>query len=403
MGEHELIGVGGDRCHLQRVEHAQRITRQAASGEQELLAVCAHELRNPLSSLQSTLELLRGSLPSPVLDQHLEILQRQTRKLERIVSDLFDASRAGQATLEMQLERVDMAVIVARALESTRHFVEERRHTVSFTSPERAVYVMADALRLEQVLVNLLVNAAKFTDSGGRLSLELKRCEQAVELRVRDNGIGMTQQAIARAFDLFVQVGHEPARSRTGLGLGLALVKQLVELHGGTVRAASPGLGRGSEFVVALPLAADGHDREGQEPERGEPSVGRKSRRRVLVVDDNHDVADALARLIDHLGHAVRVAADGPTALRVASEWNPEIVFLDICLPNMDGYAVAREIVRTRSQPPLLIALTGYAEQSVTVRARAAGFAKHLVKPPRLSAIAAVLHCLDSADAVREP
>jgi two-component system CheB/CheR fusion protein len=396
MHEHQSI-ASSERCQ-QRIEAVERRFERAAGPaqktEQQLLAVCAHELRNPLSSLQSTLDLMRGQFASPALDPHLEVLLRQTRKLERIVEDLLDVARAAQGKLELRAERIDMVVVVARAIESTRHLIDERRHALVLRAPGRPIHVTADPERLEQVFVNLLVNAAKYTEPGGRIAVEIRGSAGEVEVRVRDSGMGMTREALAHAFELFTQFGNDMALARGGLGVGLAVVKQLVEMHDGRVRAFSDGPGRGAEILVTLPMAAEVSEvreahprREAFVPQR----VPATAPKRVLVVDDNQDLAEALGRLIDYLGHRVCVANDGPSALRAAAELNPEVAFVDICLGEMDGYAVARALARASVAPPLLVALTGYADESARVRAREAGFCRHLVKPPRLAAIQAVL------------
>jgi CheY-like chemotaxis protein len=385
MHEHTLV-CGTNQS---RIEFGDLAAESRPRAEQDLLAVCAHELRNPLASLQCNLELLRGRIASPALTPHLELMEWQTRKLARIVEDLLDMTRASQGKLAVHRECVDIAVIVKRAIESVRYLLQERRHQLAVALPERAVYVSGDPVRLEQVLVNLIVNACKYTDDGGSIAVTVDAGAGSVALRVRDSGVGMSPEALARAFDLFAQVGGG-GRGEGGLGVGLAVVKQLVELHGGTVQAASEGAGLGCEFTVTLPVVAS-EPELGSGPPAPAPGLSGAARKRVLVVDDSKDVADALGALIVHLGHTVRIAGDGPSALRVAQEWLPDIVFLDIALPCMDGYAVATELRSARPNPPLLIALTGYADGTVGVRARQAGMAKHLVKPPRLSAIQALL------------
>jgi signal transduction histidine kinase/ActR/RegA family two-component response regulator len=379
------------RTELARLENDLALARDDERRKDEFLTMLAHELRNPLAPLQCTLAVLRGRFGSPALDRHLEMMERQMSSLARIVDDLLDVSRVSRGKITLQNERLEVAPVVMRAIDSTRHRMEERGHDLVVTLPARPIFVLGDRVRLEQVLVNLLVNAAKYTDPGGRVWIEVDRGPDAVELRVRDNGVGMSAETIEHVFELFAQCERDLMRAQGGLGVGLAVVKTLVELHGGTVSARSPGPGRGSEFGVRLPLAIEQTELD-LERRRSSVLAPALARRRILVVDDNRDVADALAALLEHLGQSVRIVSDGPAALQLAEEWRPALVFLDLGLPDMDGYAIARELLRTTGdEPPVIVALTGYGQDSARARSLEAGFFQHRVKPPRLESIQAVL------------
>ncbi len=362
----------------------------------EFLAMLGHELRNPLAAIAMSVALLRLRLPgaSPVT-RSVDIIERQANTLQRLVNDLLEVARITEGKIELHKERIDLVDIVDRALESSCEQLEGRRHEVTVTRPLRPAYVLADPVRIEQVVVNLLVNAGKYTNEGGRIAVAVDHVGDRVELRVRDNGIGIAAELHPRLFDLFQQGGRDSARAEGGLGLGLTIVRRLVELHGGTVEASSDGPGRGSEFLVVLPkdehadtvTTAANLDRQ--------PSTAAHARR-ILIVDDNRDAADALAGALVMMGHEPRIAGDGPGALAVSAEWGPDVVFLDIGLPGMDGYDVAREITRRGGRRPTLVALTGYGQASDRAKSRDAGFDEHLVKPAQLAAIERVLRGLPS-------
>ncbi len=308
--------------------------------------------------------------------------ERQVTHLARLVDDLMDVARINKGKIELRKEVLELAPIVAHAVESARVAIEGRGHHLAVTLPEESVRVEADPTRMEQVLDNLLSNASKYTDPGGRITLAVERRDGEVEIRVADTGIGIEPAMLPRIFEMFAQVDGRSARSGGGLGIGLGLVRSLVEMHGGTIKAHSAGPGTGSEFVVRLPALST----EPQAPRLTRDDRGAREevrRRRVLVVDDNADAANSLARLLTRLyGQDVRVSNDGASALEAAEEFRPEVVLLDIGMPEMDGYEVAR---RLRSRPgfeqTLLVALTGWGQQSDRRRSAEAGFDRHLVKP----------------------
>jgi PAS domain S-box-containing protein len=347
----------------------------------EFLAILAHELRNPLAPIRNALALMRtpgGDEPERAM------AERQVAHLARLVDDLMDVSRISQGRIDLRKESVDLRQVVARAVEAGRAAVDARGLDFSVSVPPRPLRLEADTTRLEQVVENLLSNAAKYTEPGGRVTLDLSEEGGEAVLRVRDTGIGIAPEMLPSVFEMFVQLERRPERSRGGLGIGLGLVKCLVELHGGRVEAHSAGRGQGSEFVIRLPVTA--HEVTGKAtapegPAADEPPGPR--RRRVLVVDDNVDAANSLAKLLNRLyGQEARVAFDGPSALAVASSFRPEIVLLDIGMPGMDGYEVAQRLRgNAATSRATVVALTGWGQESDRRRSKEAGFDHHLVKP----------------------
>jgi signal transduction histidine kinase/DNA-binding response OmpR family regulator len=358
-----------------------RDIREADRRKNEFLAMLAHELRNPLAPIRNAAQVLRLlGLENPTLDWARDVLDRQVGQMVRIVDDLLDVSRITRGKIQLRTEPVDVAAVVARAVETSRPLIDARRHGLSVALPPEPLRAEADPARLAQVLANLLNNAAKYTEEGGQIWLDVAREAGEVVFRVRDTGIGIPREMLASVFELFTQADRSLDRSQGGLGIGLTLVKSLVEMHGGSVRASSEGPGKGSEFVVRLPaLPAD------PPPPSANGSrevAGAGARRRVLVVDDNVDGADSLAILLRAARHEVAVSHDGAAALREAEAFRPEVVLLDIGLPGMSGYEVAR---RLRQLPGLegvlLVALTGYGQDEDRQRSRDAGIDHHLVKP----------------------
>jgi PAS domain S-box-containing protein len=347
----------------------------------EFLAMLAHELRNPLAPLRNALQILRLKLHGePVVEQFGGLMERQVMHLVRLVDDLLDVSRISRGKIELRRQRVDLAAVVARAVESVRPLLEERRHHLEIALPETPAVLEADADRLVQVLLNLLGNAARYTPAGGHITLTAAAEDGAMVLRLRDDGIGIRPEMLPRVFDMFQQADRVPGKSAEGLGLGLTLVKNLVEMHGGTVEAHSEGPGTGSEFVVRLPSSARGAEL----PLRPEAEAARAGRPvRILVVDDNPDAADSLALLLRGDGHQVEMALNCAQALERARTLRPEVVLLDIALPGgADGYEVARRLREMpEAQGTMLVALTGYGQEQDRRRSAEAGFAAHLVKP----------------------
>jgi PAS domain S-box-containing protein len=357
----------------------------------EFLAMLGHELRNPLAPISNSLQFLRLQFAGdPRFEQPGRLLQRQVAHLTRLVDDLMDVSRITRGKFDLQKQRVDLSGVVTLAAETARPFLQERQHRLEVIPSTAPVLLEADPARLEQVLCNLLNNAAKYTPPGGLVRLAWAVEDGQAVVRVRDNGIGIRPEMLPRLFDMFQQADRIPGRVSEGLGLGLSLVRSLVEMHGGTVSATSAGPGQGSEFIVRLPLALPGPAPE-QPPAHGGTRKARSLP--VLVVDDNVDGANSLALLLRLQGHEVKVAHDGQTALEVVRAFRPEAALLDIGLPRgMDGYDLAN---RLRAIPELqgivLIALTGYGQKEDRLRSCAAGFSAHLVKPVNLDLLRELL------------
>jgi len=369
-----------------------REVQDADRRKNEFLSMLAHELRNPLAPIRNGVHLLRalGRLDPGVCEVR-DMMDRQVQQLVRLVDDLLDISRITRGKIRLQTEPTDLAAVVARAVETCRPLIDERQHRLALALPPQPLRVTGDAVRLAQVVGNLLHNAAKYTEEGGEIWLSVAREGDQAIVRVRDTGMGIPAEMLGCVFDLFMQIDRSLDRSQGGLGLGLTLVRRLVEMHAGSVEAHSAGPCLGSEFVVRLPALPDEVAADAPAP----PALDLQARgpgRRVLVVDDNKDAAESLALLLRVAGHDVRVCQDGPSALRTAAEYYPEAVLLDIGLPGMNGYEVAR---RLRGQPDteraLLVALTGYGQDEDQRRAREAGFDHHFVKPADLEALAALL------------
>jgi PAS domain S-box-containing protein len=356
----------------------------------EFLAMLAHELRNPLAAIGNTVKLLERneSEAQPLSDEsqrYLNILNRQTSVLRGLVDDLLDVSRITRGLVELKQERLDLNAVAERALESCQGLMDEKNHEVMVTLPRKPLYVMGDPVRLEQIAVNLLTNAAKYTDPGGRIILCLERCGDKAELHVSDTGIGMTPEVLDRIFELFGQAERGLARAEGGLGIGLTIVKSLVELHGGQIEANSEGPDKGAKFTVSLPMASAEYELPLSDRQEPKPPVPSK---RVLLVEDSQDIAETMALLLQHAGHEVAVAHNGPTALGKAEEFRPQAILLDIGLPGMDGYEVARRLRQNpHTKHAALAALTGYGQAEDIKRANAAGFEQHFTKPVDIEAL----------------
>ena len=381
----------------QKLEHeiderraAESALRVADKRKDEFLATLAHELRNPLAPLRNGLDILRRpNTPPERLRPVLDLMSRQLGQLVRLVDDLLDVSRISTGKLSVRLERVALADVVDSAVEMTRPLIESRQQTLAVDVPPQTVPLDADATRLAQVLGNLLNNAAKYTPQGGRVALSARVVDRVVEISVEDNGTGIPAEMIDRVFEMFTQVDTSLDRATAGLGVGLTLARRLTELHGGTIEAKSAGLGQGSTFTIRLPLA------EGEVKSRGEdttaPSAAAKHQR-ILLADDNVDYATSLALILRSLGHEVVVTHDGAQALAAAREFRPSVAFLDIGLPKLHGYALARELrnhASTRSA--VLVAITGWGQDRDRQQAKDAGFDYHFVKPVGVDQLLGIL------------
>jgi len=363
----------------------------------DFLATLAHELRNPLAPIRSGLEVMRLNRDAtPAMARVREVMERQVGHMVHLIDDLLDVARISGGKLNLRKSRVALGAILGSALETSLPLIEAARHELSVAMPDRELFVHADATRIAQVVANLLNNAAKYTPPGGRVALELRREGQEAVITVTDTGVGIPQHAMQSVFDMFSQVGSESERSQGGLGIGLSLVRQLVQMHGGSVAGESAGLGAGSRFTVRLPLAADSAE-AGAAAADSIPAVPTRAgdapaALRVLVVDDNVDAAVTLAMILEVEGNQTRVAHDGQEALRLAAEFDPAVVFLDIGMPGMNGYETAQAIRRLPGvRQPCLVALTGWGAEHDRARSAAAGFDHHLTKPVELGTVQTLL------------
>ncbi|MEA3180804.1 MAG: hypothetical protein QOI59_4327 [Gammaproteobacteria bacterium] len=385
-----------------RVEQA---LKAADRHKDEFLAMLAHELRNPLAPILNAVQLIRRKpFVDPQLAWSRDVIERQLGHLTRLVDDLLDVSRITRGKINLSREIVEVSDLVARAVETAQPLIVERGHQLTLDVANGSIRVFGDPLRLTQALGNVLSNAAKYTENEGRISLVARQVDGVVEIRVRDTGIGIPSELQPRIFDMFIQLNHRTGRPQSGLGIGLALVRKLLEMHGGTVTVFSEGNGLGSEFLITLPVilketgegAANGrtaspltlNDSAGEE---ATPQI----RRRILVADDNSDALESLATLLELGGHEVFSAANGALALESAERNLPEVALLDIGMPKLDGYEVARRI---RAQPwgrrITLVALTGWGQESDRRRSGEAGFDSHMVKPLDLDKLTELLERL---------
>jgi signal transduction histidine kinase len=383
---------------LEESRQAAEALRESDRRKDEFLATLAHELRNPLAPIRTSLQLLKLSSGGPDADIAREIMDRQVTHMVRLIDDLLDLSRVNSGKVDLKKRPVGVREIVRSAVEASQPLIEDARHEFSVELPEEELSLEADPTRMSQVLSNLLNNAAKYTPEGGRIELVARRQDADVVIEVRDNGVGIPTEMLPKVFDLFTQVGKTLERSQGGLGIGLSLVRRLVELHGGTVAVRSEGLGRGSVFFVRLPLS-EGAVAFAHLSTSAIPTSVAQEPIRILVVDDNTDGARSLSRVLAFSGNTVRTAHDGIHALAIAREFLPEIVLLDIGMPGMNGYEVAKNL---RGMPELaqsmLVALTGWGSEDDRRKTREAGFDHHLTKPVEMSRLDLLLAGLKASD-----
>jgi PAS domain S-box-containing protein len=388
-----LVGISLDITERKSVE--EELERQAAQLRQadrrkdEFLATLAHELRNPLAPLRTGLEVLKRAPNTDAAHRAREMMDRQVGHMVRLIDDLLEISRITLGKVILKKERVTIQSVLDAAIETSRPSIDSARHTLAVKVPDDLIWVDADRTRLAQIVSNLLNNSAKYTPSGGYVEVTATLDGNEAVIRVRDNGMGIPQESVPEAFELFSQLNRALDRSQGGLGIGLALVKRLVDMHGGRIDAESEGLGRGSTFTIripALPAAASTAVVPGPEADRAQDT------RRVLVVDDNYDAAESLAELLGTLGHHTRVAHSGVEAVATALEFQPDLVFLDIGMPGISGYEVAK---RLRTHPEvasaMIVALTGWGTEEDKRRAKDAGFDEHVTKPIEIGVIENVL------------
>jgi PAS domain S-box-containing protein len=385
------------KAEERRRRETEEALRDADRRKDEFLAIMAHELRNPLAPLVSSLDILQVSPDPDTAREVMGIVRRQVGTLVRLVDDLMDASRVARGLIELKCEVVPLADIVDSALEIARPLMETRAQRLVLDVPDRGVKVNGDPTRLTQVVANLLNNAAKYTPPEGRIEIGLRAEDGRAVLRVADNGDGIPPKMLAHIFEMFAQLDRSQERTQGGLGIGLSLVKRLVELHAGTIEARSDGAGRGSEFVVRLPLAASAEDAA----PHGRPALV-PTRHRVLVADDNTDAAKTLSLLLRTLGQEVHVVHSGPEALERAMWLRPDVLLLDIGMPGMSGYEVTRRVrAEAWGRRPLIVAMTGWGQEDDRRRSKDAGFDQHMVKPVTLEALCRLLMQAPAADPER--
>lgn len=382
------VGCNIDIDDLVRAEEA---LKEADRRKDEFLAILAHELRNPLASVRSATELLAGDVDAARVQRVHAVLERQSRLLVKMIDDLLDVSRITHGKVHLQKQRLNAVELARAAAEGAADLLRARNHELRIDLPRDPLFVDADPARLLQVIGNLLHNAAKYTPPGGQLGLSVERAGRDVAFRVRDNGIGIPADALDRIFEMFAQLGRGTDGAPGGLGIGLTVVKELVEMHGGGVTAASDGPNRGAEFVVTLPEAASSSLGDTATSDAARAARGEAARRRVLVVDDNVDAAEMLAEWLRDCGHDVEVAHAGEQALDMVRALPPDVVLLDLGLPEMDGYEVARRLRSTLGAGTRLIAVTGYGQAQDRDRSRRAGFDHHMVKPVDVHALETLL------------
>jgi signal transduction histidine kinase/ActR/RegA family two-component response regulator len=377
-----------------RLFHA---VKEANRQKDEFLAMLAHELRNPLAAIRYAIALGQMA-PADSPGELFEIIDRQTQNLAHLIDDLLDVSRISRDKVTLRKEYIDLAAIVKRAVDTARPLMEQKRHELVVELGKEPMPVYVDSTRAEQIVANLLTNAAKYTRDEGRVIVRVYHDGVTAIIKVIDTGIGLPPEMLSRVFDLFAQADRTLDRSEGGLGIGLTVARKLAEMHGGSISAASDGIGKGSTFTVRLPLAEAPNTNGGPatEPRR----AGEQRKLRILVVDDNRDTARSCALLLKAFGHEVETALDGVTALEMARDFKPHILFLDIGLPGMNGYDVARTLRDEGFEQMMMVAISGYGQPEDRKRSLEAGFDQHLVKPVDQAALTSVLENIDDRQPV---
>jgi len=362
--------------------------KAADQRKDEFLATLAHELRNPLAPIRNGLQILRMAPEGPRAEEVRAMMDRQLTHLVRLIDDLLDVSRVSRGKIDLRRVRMPLQDAIRAAIEASRPLIEASEHALSIDVPEAPLWIDGDLTRLAQVVSNLLNNAAKYTPEGGQVALSVRRRDKTVDIEVRDNGLGIDADMLPRVFELFAQSDQHLERAQGGLGIGLALVSKLVEMHGGATKAASEGVGRGAAFTVTLPLAVG----EAEPSSPAEKNDAVTSALRVLVVDDNIDSAQTTRWMLELNGHIPTVAHDGASALAAARRTHPDVILLDIGMPGMDGYEVCRALrTMPETRDKTIIAQTGWGQESDRKKAFDAGFDHHITKPISLDALNAVL------------
>jgi len=392
-GRGNLIGASKIARDISDRKRAEEALREADRRKDEFLATLAHELRNPLAPIRNSLHILRMAGENGVpIESVLEMMERQVAQMVRLVDDLLELSRISRGKIELKRERIELTAVINQALETSRPLVEAGAHTLKVQLPAHPVMVQGDLIRLSQVFANLVNNAAKYTERGGTITVAVACEDGNAVTSVRDTGIGIPRDMLARVFETFVQVDNPLRRSQDGLGIGLSLVRSLVLMHGGHIEAHSDGLGLGSEFVVRLPIVERGPAGDAHASRSDRATAEARMGCRILVVDDNRDSANSLALMLRLVGADVQVAYDGRSALEAIKICRPSVILMDLGMPGMDGCEVARQIRQDPQHTGLtLIALTGWGQEGDRRRSQAAGFDHHLVKPVELSALQVLL------------
>jgi CheY-like chemotaxis protein/two-component sensor histidine kinase len=380
--EGRFVGYVGCSSDITALKDSERALREADRRKDEFLAILAHELRSPLAPLRNALEAVRlgGGTEDVVLARARGVMERQLQQMVRLIDDLLDLSRISRGKVELRKERLSLSSVLESALETVKPALQASGRNLVVDLPGEPVLLEADLMRLAQVFANLLHNAIKYTAAGGHIGVGARAEEGSVVIRVIDDGVGLPPHALPLVFEMFTQVDRARGDARGGLGVGLSIVRTLVAMHGGSVEARSEGPGRGAEFIVRLPtLSGSGKPAA---PTRSADTPPRTSGRRILVVDDNEDSATSLALLLELQGNALRTAHDGHEAMEVAEAFRPDLIFLDLGLPGLDGHAVCRQI-RTQAWGRALpiVALTGWSQEEERRRSQESGFTHHLVKP----------------------
>jgi signal transduction histidine kinase/ActR/RegA family two-component response regulator len=388
LAEREQQALALRQAHEELARQAEQL-READRRKDEFLATLAHELRNPLAPLRTGLDVLKTAPGTEAAGRAREMMDRQLGHMVRLIDDLLDISRITLGKLILKPERLTLRSVIDAAVEASRPAIDAAHHLLLVSLPDAPIWLEADRTRLAQVVGNLLNNAAKYTPRGGRLEVRARREGNDAVIEVQDSGIGIPPETISEAFQLFSQLNRTLDRAQGGLGIGLALVRKLLDAHGGTIEAKSEGLGRGCTFTVRVPALPEAPVATSARP--GEAPTLQQAQR-VLVVDDNYDAADSLSMLLEALGHQTRTAHSGPEAVVAAEEFLPDLIFLDIGLPGLSGYEVARRLrKRAEIASAMLVALTGWGKEEDRRKALEAGFDVHLTKPVDLKAIETVL------------
>jgi PAS domain S-box-containing protein len=394
-----LLGFVGCSVDITDIKRSEDTLREADQRKDEFLATLAHELRNPLAPIRNSLQILRIGTDDEAVGKVHDMLERQVDQMVRLVDDLLEVSRITRGKIELRRERVQLEAVIRDALETSKPLIDAGRHQLTVGLPQEPLWLDADPVRLAQVFSNLLNNAAKYTEPSGHIWINANRQGDQVVVSVCDTGIGISAEKIPKVFNLFAQVDATTAKAQGGLGIGLALARRLVEMHGGRIDARSGGVGEGSEFRVFLPLAREQERKRISDPRRMGRAEHPSAVHRVMVVDDNKDAAESLGMLLRLSGMDVQIANDGPSALKTFPIFHPTVILLDLGMPGMDGYEVAQHIRHLPdSENVALIALTGWGHAESRQRSRDTGFVHHLVKPIELDSLVGLLDTLHPAE-----